>query len=478
MNNNSTLLWKTADILNATEGELICGDISRTFSTIAIDSRNIREDELFVAIRGENHDGHRFCDDVIRKGVLGLLIDHSKIGELSLHKWQDHGIVCVAVPNTTAALGKLAAYHRKRSSVTLTAITGSNGKTSTRKMTAEVLAQKYCTHSTEGNLNNEIGLPLTLFKLAPHHRQSVVELGMNHAGEIRVLADISQPDIAVITNIAPAHIEFFKTLENIMRAKGELLEKLAPDKPAVLNADDPYLMRLASERIGKTMLFGISENADIRADNIQERGINTIFTLIMPNERIDIQLQTPGRFMISNALAAATVGCLNGLSAQEIKAGLEKSEPVAGRMNIISLENDVHLIDDTYNANPGSMKAALMTLKSLKKNGRAIFVAGDMRELGENSPALHEEIGYIAAHIKVAKLYVFGNFAKNLADGAVKNGMNSKDVFIGNHAEIVNELSQDLTPGDWILVKGSRAMAMETVVKQLMKGRIIIRPYK
>ncbi|NJL60039.1 MAG: UDP-N-acetylmuramoyl-tripeptide--D-alanyl-D-alanine ligase [Desulfobacteraceae bacterium] len=467
MNNDSIFLWKTADILNATKGELICGDISRTFSTLATDSRLIREDEFFVAIRGGNHDGHRFCDEVIRKGVKGVLIERPMAASLPLNDWKSKDIVCIAVPATLTALGQLASYHRKRSNVVLTAITGSNGKTTTRKMTAEVLSQKFCTHFTEGNFNNEIGLPLTLFRLAPAHRQSVVELGMNHSGEIRRLAKICLPDIAVITNIGPAHIEFFGTLENIMRAKGELLEELAPDKTAVLNADDPYLMRLASERNGKIMLFGMSETAQIRAVNIRNFELGTLFTLILPNEQVDVHLRIPGQFMVSNALAAASVGWLNSLSADEIRAGLEKSEPVHGRMNIILLANEVYLIDDTYNANPGSMKAAIKTLNSLKNNGRAIFVAGDMRELGEHSPRLHEEIGAEAARSGIAKLYVTGTFAQNFADGAILNGMAAKDVFIGTHDEIIAALSDELKRGDRVLVKGSRAMAMEKIVQQL-----------
>ncbi len=467
MNNNSIFLWKTADILNAVKGETICGDISRTFSTIATDSRLIREDEFFLAIRGETHDGHRFCDEVVRKGVKGVLIESRMAASLPLSDWKQRDIICIVVPNTLTALGQLAFYHRERSNVVLTAITGSNGKTTTRKMTAEVLSQRYCTHSTQGNLNNEIGLPLTLFKLVPEHRQSVVELGMNHSGEIRRLARICSPDIAVISNIGPAHIEFFGTLENIMRAKGELLEELAPDKTAVLNADDPYLMRLASERNGKIVLFGMSETAQIRAVNICELESETRFTLILPDGEAEIQLRIPGQFMVSNALAAASVGWLNGLSGNEIKAGLEKFEPVAGRMNIIPLANDIYLIDDTYNANPGSMKAAIKTLNLLKKNGRAIFVAGDMRELGKYSHRLHEEIGAEAARSGIAKFYVTGQFAPNFADGAIVNGIAAKDVFIGTQTEIISALSHELTPGDRVLVKGSRAMAMEKIVQQL-----------
>ncbi len=467
MNNHPIFLWKTADILGASKGELICGSMSRYFSTIATDSRTVRDDEFFIALRGEKYDGHRFCDDAVRKGVKGVLIERSSLKDLPLTAWKSKDIVCIAVPDTLTALGQLASYHRKRSNVILTAITGSNGKTTTRRMTAEVLSQKYCTHFTEGNLNNEIGLPLTLFRLAPNHRQSVVELGMNHSGEIRRLATICSPDIAVISNIGPAHIEFFGTLENIMRAKGELLEELAPDKPAVLNADDPYLMRLVSERDGKTVLFGMLETAQIRAVNICELEAGTRFTLILPDGEAEIHLRIPGKFMVSNALAAASVGWLNRLSSHEIKAGLEKFEPVHGRMNMILLASGVYLIDDTYNANPGSMKAALMTLASLKKDGRAIFVAGDMRELGEQSPKLHEEIGAESARYGVVKLYLTGDFAKNVADGALANGMSAKEVFIGSHSEIVEALSKELRPGDRVLVKGSRAMAMEKVIQQL-----------
>lgn len=458
--------WNTADILTASGGEAI-SDNSRSFSMISIDSRTIAADELFVAIRGGVHDGHRFCEDVIQKGVRGLVIEKSHAGDLPISQWKSMDIVCVVVPDTTIALGGLAAFHRKRSGVSLTAITGSNGKTGTRKMTTGILSQKFQTHSTQGNFNNNIGLPLTLFQLKPFHEQSVVELGMNHAGEIRQLAEISQPDIAVITNIGPAHIEFFGTLENIMRAKGELLEKLAPEKTAVLNADEPYSMILASERSGNTILFGLSENAHIRASEIRESGIGTAFTLLLPNESEEIRLRVPGKFMVSNALAAAAVGWLKGLTAQEIKAGLEAFKPAHGRMNIIELQGDIRIIDDTYNANPASTQAALNTLKSLKDKGRAIFAAGDMRELGEQSKTLHYQTGAIAAESGIEKLYVTGQFAKDMTDGALSRGMMPEDIFIGTQADILHALSEEIKPGDRILVKGSRSMAMEKIVNGL-----------
>jgi UDP-N-acetylmuramoyl-tripeptide--D-alanyl-D-alanine ligase len=460
--------WETADILKASSGKLICGDISRSFSMISIDSRTIAPDELFIAIRGEVHDGHRFCQNVVEKGVCGLVIENDKAPDLPISQWKSKNIVCVVVPDTTIALGKLAAFHRKRSGVSLTAITGSNGKTSTRKMTTEVLSQKFKTHSTQGNFNNEIGLPLTLFQLKPFHEQAVVELGMNHAGEIRRLANISTPDIAVITNIGPAHLEGLGSLENIMRAKGEILERLAPEKTAVLNADDPYSTILASERPGNTILFGLSEKARIRASDIRESGISTAFTLLLPNGSEEVCLRVPGRFMVSNALAAAAVGWIKGLSVQEIKAGLEAFEPVHGRMNIIELQGDIRIIDDTYNANPASTQAALNTLKSLKDKGRRIiFVAGDMRELGEQSQSLHYKTGSVAAESGIEKLYITGEFAKDLADGALNRGMMPKDVFIGTQADILRALSEDVIPGDRILIKGSRAMAMEKIVKGL-----------
>jgi len=372
------------------------------------------------------------------------------------------------VDDTIEALGKLAAYHRNRSSAGVVGITGSNGKTTTRQMTAMVVSQQYCTLSTRKNFNNNIGLPLTLFELSPDHRWAVVELGMNAPGEIGYLTEICRPDIGVITNVAAAHLEGVGSIEGVMRAKGELLDKLDPRSTAVLNADDPMVRRLAPRAVGKVLLFGMAEEAVIRADKVSATEMGSRFDLILPDDRMSVNLKIPGSFMVLNALAAAAVGHRIGLSALQIKTGLEAFVPVQGRLNIMSTRSGIHLIDDTYNANPGSMAAALATLETLRKRHRAFFVTGDMRELGQQSKALHIELGALAARSGITALFVTGDFADSVVKGAVEAGMDSKNIITGSKADILSRLIQRLKPGDWVLVKGSRAMAMEDVIGGLL----------
>ena len=273
----------------------------------------------------------------------------------------------MAVKNTTKALGDLACFHRKRANASVVAITGSNGKTTTREMTATVARQRFATLSSQGNFNNEIGLPLTLLKLNHGHKWAVVELGMNAPGEIARLGEICMPDIGVITNIGPAHLEGVGSIEGVMRAKGEILDKIKAGGTAVLNSDDHRVMHLAGKTSSDVIFYGISGETTIRAEAIVEKDLCTSFRLALPEETIGIDLKIPGIFMVSNALAAAAVGYKLGLSAKEIKAGLEDFKPIGQRMNILHTSAGINLIDDTYNANLASMEAALKTLITLKK---------------------------------------------------------------------------------------------------------------
>jgi UDP-N-acetylmuramoyl-tripeptide--D-alanyl-D-alanine ligase len=460
--------WKTAEILEATGGDLLCGDNNSPFAGISIDSRTIAADDLFVAIKGDVHDGHSFASDVIEHGVGGLIINqeqaHGQPGRLC----QKKGIVCITVSDTTKALGDLAAFQRQRSNAAVVAITGSNGKTTTRTMTAAVVAQCYNTLSTVGNLNNEIGLPLTLLNLNPDHQWAVVELGMNRPGEIERLGEICSPDIGLITNIGPAHLEGLGSIDAVMEAKGELLNKIKPGGTAVLNADDLRLMQLASKTSSRNLLFGLSENAQVRGNSMRPKGLGLSFTLRLPAESITIDLATPGSFMVSNALAAAAVGHLLGAGAADIKAGLEGFQPVKGRLNLYQTPNGINIIDDTYNANPDSMGAAIATLRSLKEGRRGALMIGDMLELGNHSEALHRQIGGLAASSGISRIYSTGKFAEAVAAGARDEGMDSGNIMIGSKDEIFKSITGWLEPGDWILVKGSRSMAMETIVAQLL----------
>jgi len=467
MEKEKPIPWTRSEIIEATRGTRMCGNMEHPFSGVSIDSRAISGDMLFVAIKGNVYDAHDFVPDVVGKGIRGLILEKEKAGKLISADWKEKGVFCVAVDDTTRALGDLAAFNRRRTNVSVIAITGSNGKTTTREMTDSVISRHFCTLATRGNLNNEIGLPLTLLKLTADHRWAVLELGMNHIGEISRLSDICQPDIGVITNVGPAHLEGVGSIEGVMQAKGELLEKIKPDGTAVLNADDPRVLALAKATDRKTTLFGISDAAEIKAVALECSGNRSRFTLAFPTENIEIALNVPGEFMVSNALAAATVAYLLGIPAREVKAGLESFKAVNGRMNILKTSGGINLIDDAYNANPGSMAAAIETLQTLKGNGRSALVAGDMLELGEHAVQMHEQIGAISARSRLSKIYITGNYAQAFLAGAQKEKIDIENLFIGSHSEILDNLTEWLRPGDWVLVKGSRAMGMEKIIHDL-----------
>ena len=459
--------WTLDDLLRATGGQLLSGEREVGFAGISIDSRRISPTDLFVAIQGAAHDGHRFAADVIRQGVRGILIAHSQATELSRKLKAHPAVVCIAVEDTTRALGALAAFHRRRCPVSVVAITGSNGKTTTKELTAAVVARGYPTLASRGNFNNEIGVPLSLFTIDTTYRWAVMELGMNHPGEIDRLARICRPDIGVITNIGPVHLEGLGSMEAIMAAKGELLAHLPPGGVAVLNADDPRVLRIERPKTITPLLFGLSPAAQIQARAVHFEGMATAFTLVLPGASLPVQIHAPGKFMVSNALAAAAVGHVLGLAGREIKAGLENFRPIGGRMLLLPTRRGIHIIDDSYNANPVSMKAAAETLAVLRQGRPGHLVCGDMLELGESAVALHHSLGGHIARFGFEGLYATGRFTAALADGAVAAGMAAERIFTGSQAVLLQALTQRLHSGDWVLVKGSRGMAMERLVKNL-----------
>jgi len=462
---NRSIPFSVQDIVNATGGELLFGDPTGVFTGVSIDSRKINKGEFFVAIIGEKHDGHRFIREILQKDVRGFIIDQKHAAEFMLPEYSKQKSTFIMVDNTTEALGRLAVFQRKRSGVRLIAVTGSSGKTTTRSLISSVMEQKFSTLSTMGNYNNEIGLPLSLLNLTEDHEWAVVELGMNHFGEIRNLARICLPDIGVITNIGPAHLEGVGSIEGVMRAKGELLSEIHPEGTAVLNADDPRILKLSQHAEVSVLLYGFSEKAALRGTSFRQEGNRIRFTLILPDAETSLSLETCGDFMASNSLAAAAVGYLAGLPASAIKEGLEKFQPIKGRMNVLKLKNDIHLIDDTYNANPDSVKGAIRSLVSLKKDKRGILILGDMFELGEHSEEMHKAIGEFAAAAGVSKLFAVGHFSELVAEGARSGGMARNSIVTASEKENLLHLREHLEPGDWVLIKGSRAMKMEEVVK-------------
>ena len=467
MTQSHPIPWTAAEIIEATRGELLCGDLRRPFSGVSIDSRNISAGEAFVAIAGDIHDGHTFTSNIVDQGVRGLVISRHKAKQMPIAAWNTNDVVCIAVEDTTRALGDIAAFNRLRSQASVVAITGSNGKTTTRRITTAVLDRQYDTLTAAGNFNNEIGLPLTLLELSTGHQWAVLELGTNNPGEIARLTEICSPDIGILTNIGPAHLEGLGSIEGVMQEKGELLKSLGPGGKAILNADDPRVIQLASNTKAEVILYGLSREATIRAEDVNETKDTISFTLIFAGESISVHLNSPGRFMVSNALAAAAVGHQIGLSCRAVKTGIEAFKPISGRMNIKHMSGDIHFIDDTYNANPESMKAAFATLNTMRAGARGVIVIGDMLELGYQAQSLHRKVGGRAARSGISRLYAYGEFAAEVTAGAHAEGMQPTDTFEGTHDEIVGDLKKWLQPGDWLLVKGSRGMAMEKVVRKL-----------
>ena len=350
------------------------------------------------------------------------------------------------------------------------AITGSNGKTTAKEMTARILSGRFRLLQTEGNLNNLIGLPLMLLKISPDHEVAVLEMGMNAAGEIRRLKEIAEPRISLITNIGRAHLEFLGSLEGIARAKGELWEGLNADDWIAVNRDDPRVADLAEAVRCRKKTFGIRERAEISAEDLAvEPGRGIRFSLKLDGGKRTVRLNTFGRHNVYNALGAASLAAILGLSLEEIGAGLEKFQPYAGRGRILRLGRNLHLLDDTYNANPDSLEATLLAFGEMKEKSRGLVVLGDMLELGPGTVDFHVQAGKRVGGLGFAHLFFLGDQGEHLAEGARAAGMDEGRIHsFTDPEEVLKNLKDAVEEGDWILVKGSRRMRMERVVEGLV----------
>ena len=451
------------------------GSVMGLFHGVSLDSRTIRADELFVAIKGDHFDGHRFLDQVLKKGVKGVVLEEEGFNRLTVAQKEDLGGCSVfLVADTLAALGRLARFQRLRSRAKVVAITGSNGKTSTREMTARIFETRFNTLVTGGNFNNEIGVPLTLFNLSREHEWAVVEMGMNSKGEIERLGRMARPDIAIVTNTADAHLEGLGDRDSVARAKAEIFHTMHKNGSAVLNGQDVKTETIAqtvrrNPEIKELLCFTSAGDAHVKAEGIHLSQEKLSFTLVhREHGSISICLNTPARFMVDNALAAACAGFLAGISLHDIKKGLEGFVPVPGRMNI-TRASGFHVIDDTYNANPESVKSAVNTLKHLAKGVQSMAVIGEMLELGSRSEALHYQTGREIADAGIFRLYGYGAMAAHVIRGAVDAGMPENRTMHGDKEEIAADILKRGTPGDWLLFKGSRGMKMETVLARLQQ---------
>ncbi|MDY6832768.1 MAG: UDP-N-acetylmuramoyl-tripeptide--D-alanyl-D-alanine ligase [Thermodesulfobacteriota bacterium] len=457
-----------SDVITATGGELIRGTGNEVFDNISIDSRTLGKGDLFVAIQGQHHDGHDFIDHVLAQGAGGVMIDQAHASRMGTPQAAGRE-ARVVVKDTVVALGDLARHRRRSVNPRVAAITGTNGKTSTKEMAAMICGRRYRVLATAGNFNNEIGLPLTLLRLGKEHQVAILEMGMNAPGEIGRLAKICEPDMGVVLNVGAGHLEGVENIDGVARAKAELFETLTEKDTAIVNVDDPRVMKMAQKARGRVVTYGMGQQADITATSVRREEGRVCFDLCLSatGERATVALPVSGTFMVSNALAAAAIGAGLGLSAAEIKAGLEGFSPVPGRMTITQTRAGFTLVDDTYNANPESMKAALSGLRELKGAGRGILIMGDMFELGDHAPVMHGKTGVMAAESGVDRLYVTGEFAEAVAGGAASAGMTPEKIMTGSKEAIIEAVCPVLRPGDWVLVKGSRGMGMETVVQAL-----------
>ncbi|WP_020588787.1 UDP-N-acetylmuramoyl-L-alanyl-D-glutamate--2,6-diaminopimelate ligase [Desulfobacter curvatus] len=449
--------------------------VAKVFKGIGTDSRTLSPDMVFLALAGERFDGHNFIPDLAKKGVSAFVVKQGYFDTLDLNQkslMEKNKACFFEVPDTLAALGRLARYHRMRSKAQIAALTGSNGKTSTRQMAQDIFSQHHDTLATRGNLNNEIGLPLTLLRLADIHKWAVVEMGMSNPGEIARLSAIARPDIALVTNTHGSHMEGVGSLDNVARAKAEIFESLNPGGTAIIFADDPRVDILVqgarkNPNIAQIRLFGTQPSSDVRLSQITRTDHGIAFSLTMNEHARQYTVPSPADFMALNAAAAAALANAAGIDETDIAQGLEAFVPVKGRMHLRHLGNGLHLIDDTYNANPSSMDQALKVLNRMAGSNRGIAVLGDMLELGDQSPMHHRQVGYLVAALSPAKLLLFGTQVAQIREGALEKGYPEAQIVMGSKQELENTLNELTKHETWVLIKGSRGMAMETLIPVL-----------
>ncbi len=446
-------------------GNLLRGRPDAVFAGASIDSRSVESGQLFVAIVGPNYDGHDYLVAAAERGAAGLVVGRDRQLPAALAS----DLPVISVEDTTLGLGAIAAGHRRGYRGPLIAITGSNGKTTTKEMCAAILSVAQPCLKNRGNLNNQFGLPVTLLSRAETDQRIVVELGTNHRGEIAALAEIAAPTVAVVTNIGTAHIEHLGSQDEIAREKGDLLASLPRDGSAVVNADDPYAADLARRTKARVLRFGGGRDADVGSEDASVRdGHGFAFGLRSPEGRVDVEVAGLGATTVANALAAAAAALAAGVSLGDVVQGLAKYRPIGGRLERRELPGDVTVVDDSYNANPQSLEVALRLLADSPVAGRRLAVLGDMGELGDASESAHREAGRLVATLGIDLLFAVGARAETVAAGAAEAGMNASQIQqLRDSNEAGAPVKAALREGDWVLVKGSRSMRMERVTKFL-----------
>jgi UDP-N-acetylmuramoyl-tripeptide--D-alanyl-D-alanine ligase len=443
-----------AEIAQAVSGQLIGTDLSIT--GVSIDTRKLMAGDLYIAIIGAQFDGHDFIEQAKDSGALAVLTTCHVATPLAQ----------IIVADTRLALAKLAGLVRDKVNPKVCGITGSNGKTTVKEMLATILAVKYQVLFTQGNLNNDIGVPLTLLALQERHQYAVVEMGANHIGEIAYTSQYARPDVAVITNVGAAHIEGFGSIDGVATAKAEIIQSLASDGVAILNADDPYFSKWqAIAEVRKVITFGVSSVADVRAENISsarvEQHFNMQFDLLVEQDRVAITMALAGEHNVKNALAASAAAIALGVSLEQIQQGLQQVKAVPGRLQLGTALTGGRIINDTYNANPSSLAAALQVLKDC--SGDLWCALGAFGELGMNSEQMHRDMGVAIKQAGVTRLFAIGAMAKHSVQAFGKGGE-----FFSTHENLISALQQGMATETVLLVKGSRAQKMERVVNALL----------
>jgi UDP-N-acetylmuramoyl-tripeptide--D-alanyl-D-alanine ligase len=458
-----------AEIIRPLKGELVSGTAGSILTGVSTDSRGIESGRLFIALRGERYDGHDFVQKAVEGGASGIVIEKGRKTGISANS----GAAIIEVQDTLKALGDLASWWRHKHDVFVAAITGSSGKTTSKEMAANILDLGARTLKNEGNLNNLIGLPQTLLRLGKKDRRAVLEMGMNHPGEIGRLTEIADPDIGLITNVARVHLEGVGDIMGVARAKAELMEKISDKGRVILYGDDDLLMREASRFKREIITYGLGPANEIRADNIKGLGWEgTLFDLQYHGDSIPIRLKVPGRQNIFNALAAVAIALCMKETFEHIVAGLGGFGGIRGRFMPFSLPDDIILVDDTYNSSPSSLRAALDSIKEVTGGGRRLIVGlGEMMELGEEAAPSHIEAGGMVAEIGASYLFAMGDHAGEMLKGALEKGLPpERAIEAKSHQDMAQKIGDAVKKGDLILLKGSRKMGLEKVF-QCLKER-------
>ncbi len=445
-----------SEIARYVNGELIGADIE--IAAVSIDTRTLNKGDLYIGIKGHQFDGNEFIGKAIEAGTAAAIINRG-ISTTIPH---------IVVADTRVALGKLASAWRDKSNIKVVGVTGSNGKTTVKEMTAAILNVDGSVLYTQGNLNNDIGVPLTLLRLQDVHQYAVIEMGANHPDEIRYTSALVKADVVILNNAGAAHIEGFGSLDGVAKAKGEIIETLKLDGVAVLNKDDKYFSyweKIAGNR--KVVSFGLIIDADVSAKSISTEivcnNFATTFDLVTSTETAKINLKLAGKHNVSNALAASAAGLAMGLTLEQIKQGLESVKPVTGRLQLIKGRRGNIIIDDTYNANSSSLKAGLDVLKQCP--GQSWLALGAFGELGPNSAEMHKEMGELIKSVGVVRLLAVGSDAQNAVLAFGKGA-----TFFANQEDLIGALDDELTGDETILIKGSRAQRMENVAAALVEN--------